>query len=265
LLPGDLEGSPLLTFFPMEAGASKTALTAMLERRFESYKTHAVKPFFKEHFARLDRQIVLVDVLSQLNGGPAAVADLERAMAGVLKAFRPGINSWLSLLTGKRIDKLLFAATKADHLHHQSHDRLEAILRLITERASARAQGTGAEVGVMALAALRATREVEARDGDALLGCLKGVPLPGERVGGRVFDGREEAIVYPGELPADAARALGGVGRDAGTGPAPLPEAAFVRFRPPRLFPAGADGTVKPAPHIRLDRALDFLLGDRLV
>lgn len=263
LLPGDLEGSPLLTFFPIDpdAPALNKTFQAMLERRFESYKSLAVRPFFKDHFARLDRQIVLVDVLSQLNGGPTAVADLERALAGVLNAFRPGTNSWLSLITGRRIDKLLFAATKADHLHHHSHDRLEAILRLITDRACERAEGAGAQVGVIALAALRATQEVEARDGDALLGCLKGVPMPGERVGARVFDGHEAAVLFPGDLPADPARALGVTGESA----LALPEAAFIRFRPPRLYPAGADGIVKPAPHIRLDRALDFLIGDWLV
>ena len=265
LLPGDLEGSPLLTFFPLDVKgpAARNSLHAMLERRFESYKSHAVRPFFKDHFARLDRQIVLVDVLSQLNGGPSAVADLERALAGVMKAFRPGTNSWGSLITGRRIDKLLFAATKADHLHHQSHDRLEGILKLITERASARAQSAGAEIGVLALAALRATRETEARDGDALLGCIAGVPMPGERVGDRVFDGREEAILFPGDLPSDPARALYKTGAAKDT--LSLPEAAFIRFRPPRLFPAGPSGIVKAAPHIRLDRALDFLIGDWLV
>ena len=120
LMPGDLEGSPLLTFFPMpltsDATLPRGSLGAMLERRYESYKAQVIRPFFKDHFARLDRQIVLVDVLSALNRGAGAVRDLDRAMEGVLKAFRPGLNSWLSLLMGRRIEKVLFAATKADHL-----------------------------------------------------------------------------------------------------------------------------------------------------
>ena len=45
------------------------SLFAMMERRYEAYKTHVVRPFFRDHFARLDRQIVLVDVLAALNGG----------------------------------------------------------------------------------------------------------------------------------------------------------------------------------------------------
>ncbi len=46
----------------------------MMERRYEAYKTHVVKPFFREHFARIDRQIVLVDALTAINRGPEAVA-----------------------------------------------------------------------------------------------------------------------------------------------------------------------------------------------
>jgi predicted YcjX-like family ATPase len=262
LMPGDLAGSPLLTFFPLDLQPGSTirrgSLAAMMERRFESYKSHVVRPFFRDHFSRLDRQIVLVDVLAALNEGPAAVADLQRALEAALKAFRPGANSWATLLTGRRIDKLLFAATKADHLHHTNHDRLEAILRLVTDRALARATDAGADVAVMALAALRATREAEAKHGAERLPCIVGVPLPGERIGKDTFDGRREAAIFPGDLPTDAAAALDGAG------PAFANPAMFVRFRPPRVRPANTAGETAALPHIRLDRALQFLLGDRL-
>ena len=102
LLPGDLEGSPLLTFFPLppgaQAGYRRSSLGAMLARRFESYKSHVVKPFFRDHFARLDRQIVLVDALSAVNGGPRALGDLQRTIEGVLACFKPGANTWLSTI-----------------------------------------------------------------------------------------------------------------------------------------------------------------------
>ena len=67
-MPGDLEGSPALTFAPLpdRRGREPIAhgtMAAMMERRYEAYKTHVVKPFFRDHFARLDRQIVLVDAL----------------------------------------------------------------------------------------------------------------------------------------------------------------------------------------------------------
>jgi uncharacterized protein len=219
-----------------------------------------VQPFFRDHFARLDRQIVLVDALSAVNAGPEALLDLQATMEAVLRCFRPGANTLLSSLMAPRIDRLMFAATKADHLHHASHDRLEAILRLLAERAIERASFAGAEVKVMALAALRATREAEARSGWQRLPCIVGVPLPGERLGRKVFDGRTEAAVFPGDLPADPASLL----------TPSLPAAAasdsvqFLRFRPPRVSLESPAGDAPALPHIRLDRAIDFLLEDRL-
>ena len=50
-----------------------------MARRYEAYKDAVVRPFFRDHFARLDRQIVLVDALEALNAGPTALADLDHA------------------------------------------------------------------------------------------------------------------------------------------------------------------------------------------
>ena len=262
LLPGELDGSPLLTFFPLRPAGETPArgpLAGLLARRFESYKTRCVRPFFRDHFARLDRQIVLVDVLAALDQGGPAIRDLETALSNVLSAFRPGAQSWLSLVLPRRIDRVLIAATKADHLHHSSHDRLEAVLAEITRRASARAAGAGAEVKALALAALRSTREAELARGGERLACIVGTPLPGERIGPDTFDGIRTAAIFPGDIPADAAAVLaGGAVRSVG------PEVAFVRFRPARVAPDGPDGSRAPWPHIRLDRALDYLIGDRL-
>ncbi len=264
LMPGDLEGSPALTFapLPVEEGASLPghSLAAMMARRYESYKTHVVGPFFRNHFARLDRQIVLVDALSALNSGPAAVRDLEQALAELLTAFRAGRASLWSTLFRPRVDRILFAATKADHLHHTSHDRLEAILRLLTARAIARAEGVGATVDVIALAAVRATREVVVKEGREQLDAIVGTPLAGERIDGDLFDGQTEAAIFPGELPADPKLVFRGDALGQAEGAA---DYRFVKFRPPQAT-RGPDGTALPLPHIRLDRALQFLLGDRL-
>ncbi len=264
LMPGDLEGSPALTFapLPVDEGASvpSNSLAAMMERRYEAYKSHVVGPFFRNHFARLDRQIVLVDALSALNSGPGAVRDLEVALSDLLLAFRAGRSSFLSTLFRPRIDKILFAATKADHLHHTSHDRLESILRVLTARAIARAEGVGASVDVIALAAVRATREVAVKEGRDTLDAIVGTPLAGERIDGETFDGVSEAAVFPGELPADPKLAFRGDALAVADGEA---DYRFVKFRPPQAV-RGPDGAALPLPHIRLDRALQFLFGDRL-
>jgi uncharacterized protein len=259
LMPGELEGSPLLTFFPMEppAGTGKSrTLHSLMVRRFDSYKSHVVQPFFRDHFSRLDRQIVLIDVLGALNRGSGAVADLERALASVMAAFRPGADSWLSFLTGARIDRLLFAATKADHLHHSTHDRMEAILKQATRRAATRARTAGADVDVLAISAVRATREAEMTQGAETFPVILGVPLPGEMLDGQVFDGKTEVGVFPGDLPVDASSAFDTQTSRAG-------DQAFVRFRPPSL--TSQPGVAGPTlPHIRLDKAIEFLIGDKL-
>jgi predicted YcjX-like family ATPase len=94
------------------------------------------------------------------------------------------------------------------------------------------------------MAAVRATRE-------AMMGgelpSIVGTPAAGEWHDGRQFDGNTEIALFPGDLPAEGLK--GGDFRS-------------IRFRPPPLETTD-DGT--PAlPHIRLDRALQFLIGDRL-
>jgi uncharacterized protein len=251
LLPGDLEGSPLLSFAPLditpEAEFKSGSLGHLMARRYDSYVARVVKPFFFGHFARLDRQIVLVDVMTALNAGPSAVTDLKTALTDVLASFRLGANSVLSELFGRRIEKILFAATKADLLHHTSHDRLEAILRLLVNEAATRAEYAGASYEVAALSAIRSTREATVKQKGEELACIAGIPETGEMIGNIEFDGGKEAAIFPGDLPHDAASALNGDLEG---------KLKFVRFRPPQL-------TGETFPHIRLDRALEFLIGDK--
>jgi predicted YcjX-like family ATPase len=331
LMPGDLEGSPALTFAPLAVAPGTTApaksLAAMMERRYEAYKDVVVRPFFRDHFSRLDRQIVLVDALAALDAGPAAVADLREALTGILGCFRPGKTSWLSSILTRRIDRIVFAATKADHLHRSSHDRLERILRRLVDEAMERAELSGAEVDVVALAAVRATREaIVEHDGETLPAIL-GTPLPGEEMDGVALDPNSEFAFFPGDLPEDPESLFQAVesespreeraeskreekrpesAREAAESPREHPESsrevaesareeaansdsrsttsaarrnlarsfasaapdlapdlAFVRLRPPRLERT-AEGLALSLPHVRLDRVLQFLIGDRL-
>jgi predicted YcjX-like family ATPase len=265
LMPGDLEGSPALTFAPLanlaEGRPRPGSLQAMMERRYEAYKTHVVKPFFREHITRLDRQIVLIDAMQALNAGSGAIADLERSVTEILACFRPGRGSLFTDLFSRRIDRILIAATKADHLHHESHDRLQAIVRRLADRAIKRADFSGAEVDVLAMAAVRATREGTVKQSRETLPVIIGTPLKGETIGGETFDGKTETAIFPGDLPAKIDSIFE---ERAAEGKRPSePPIRFVRFRPPKLE-RDADGLKLSLPHIRLDRALQFLIGDHL-
>jgi predicted YcjX-like family ATPase len=268
LLPGAVAGSPALTFapldVPLDGEAPAGSLWAMMQRRYEAYVSQLVRPFFRDHFARLDRQIVLVDALAALNAGPDALHDLQAALTAIHDCFRVGRRSFFSSLFRPRIDRILFAATKADHLHHLNHDRLEAIVAHMVKQATARAETSGAAIDVVALAAVRATREARVRRGREELPSIVGVPAAGESAGGTTFDGNADAATFPGDLPDDPQSLFDRNGAFKGLSSTGLDNAdyRFLRFRPPALE-QGPDGAPL-LPHIRLDRALQFLVGDKL-
>lgn len=250
LLPGELAGSPVLTFAPLPATrAGRGSLRREFGRRYEAYKSGVLKPFFREHFAKIDRQIVLLDVLGAIHAGPKALEDMRLAMADILTAFRPGRTSLLaSLLGAKRVERILFAATKADHLHHEQHGRLTAITAAMMREAKDRADFAGADTAAMAVAALRATVEETVRHDGADLPCVRGT-LAGSG---------KQAAFWPGELPADPSRVL-----------SPARERAekwldadyeIMTFAPAAVALRPGEGP----PHIRLDRAAQFLIGDAL-
>jgi len=249
LLPGDLEGSPVLTFAPLPPGdARRGSLRREMARRYEAYKSRVVRPFFRDHFARIDRQVVLVDALGAIHAGPRAVEDLRGAMAGILAAFRPGRNSFLTALMGRRVEKILFVATKADHLHHTQHPRLTAIMEALLRDARGRADFAGATTEAMAIAALRATVEETRRHGGADLDLVRGTLL----------ETGKAAAFHPGMLPEDPNHLLS----PARAGQETWLDADYevMRFAPARLHLKPGEGP----PHIRLDRAAEFLLGDKL-
>ena len=224
-----------------------------MARRFEAYKKQVVQPFFRDHFSRIDRQVVLVDALGAIHQGPRAVEDLRGAMADILGAFRPGTNNFLtSLLRGKRVEKILFAATKADHLHHSQHPRLSGIMQALIRDARDRAQYAGAGTRAMAIASLRATTEDVMTHGGEPLDVVRGTLLNDDETRGR------QAAFYPGELPEDPAHLL----TPARQGAQEWLGADYqiMRFAPAVLDLRPGDGP----PHIRLDRAAEFLIGDRL-
>jgi len=249
LLPGDLQGSPALTFAPLPKPEKPRhgMLYTEFQRRYEAYKKRVVKPFFRDHFAKIDRQIILVDALSAIHAGPQAVDDLRGAMADVLTCFRPGKNHWLSGIMGKKVEKILFTATKADHLHHSQHPQLTAILEALLRDVKDRADFHGANTQAMSIAALRATVEQRVTHQGEALDCVRGLCV----------DGKEVAM-HPGDLPDDPAHLL----TPARQGATSWVNAEFdtVQFAPPILTRKRDDGL----PHIRLDKAAQFLFGDKL-
>lgn len=242
-MAGELKGAPLLEFCPLLKISMETShensFHAVMKRRYEAYKEHVVKKFYREHFSSFDRQIVLADVLRAFNTGYAAFADMRDAINQVLKSFHYGKAGFFNKLFGLKIDKLLFAATKADHVTPNQLPNLERFLQQMLIKSQNNALFEGVETETLALASVKCTLAAEANFKGQKISCIKGIPL----------DTDKPVALFPGEIPMDIPMSEDWVeGRF-----------NFVEFRPPRLTNAQGRGL----PHIRLDRALEFLLGDK--
>ncbi|MDD7972578.1 YcjX family protein [Roseinatronobacter alkalisoli] len=249
LLPGELAGSPVLTFIPMAGTGGRGSLGREMARRFDAYKAQVVRPFFRNHFARIDRQVVLADVLGAIHAGPEAVDRLGQTLSELLSAFRPGRNAFLLRLLGsKRVERILFAATKADHLHHSQHPRLSAITTALLRQSRDRAEFAGARTKALSIAALRTTVEEQHDRNGQMLDCVRG----------KLLDSGKQAAFHAGDLPADPMQIIGQSGHD--TQRWLNGDYRIMQFAPAALTRAPGDGL----PHIRMDSAAEFLIGDLL-
>ncbi|KIC89010.1 YcjX family protein [Pantoea agglomerans] len=248
VLPGDMAGAPALQFFPWPtadeaqltklAQADKGSNFSMLQQRFNYYCQYVVKGFYKNHFLRFDRQIVLVDCLQPLNSGPQAFNDMRLALTQLMQSFHYGQRTLFRRLFSPVIDKLLFAATKADHITSDQHGNMVSLLQQLVQDAWQNAAFEGISMDCIGLASVQATQSG--------LVDHRGEKIPALR-GNRLDDG-EPLTVYPGEVPP----------RLPGNAFWQQQGFQFEQFRPQQL------DVDRPLPHIRMDAALEFLLGDKL-
>jgi uncharacterized protein len=166
-----------------------------------------------------------------------------------LDCFRHGSNSFLSSLLGPlwrpRVERLLFAATKADHLPRDMHPAYGALLGALVAEARRKADFNGAMTGAMALASVRTTQEADVMRNGQSLRCVTGTPLAGGA----------PVAAFAGALPASLSQA--DLAAAAAVG-----QFSSIAFAPPAR--AGLAPPGEPLPHLGLDRVLQFLLGEAL-
>ena len=222
-------------FFPLARARGLRGGTngAELARRYEAYR-RLVRRFYGEVFGRLRRQVVLVDLLTALQRGHEAFADLALATRTVVEAFEGLRHPLARLLPVGRLDRLALVATKADHITSGQHNNLVGLLRDMLGEPFVRANAR--QSGLLAIASVRATtQETRLWQGEALQ-FVRGIP-----------SGRADVVeVRPGEIPGQ------------------IPDREswsshvfnIREFAPPRL---GAPFD-RPLPHINLDKVLQSLI-----
>ncbi|WP_318467982.1 YcjX family GTP-binding protein [Photobacterium leiognathi] len=247
VLPGELAGAPVLQFFPLLwdqkyhekqlLDADENTNIGMLRSRYKYYQQHVVKAFYNDHFSKFDRQIILVDCLQPLNAGPESFNDMRQALDQLMQSFKYGRSSLLRRLFSPRIDKVLFAATKADHITPEQHPNLVGLLQQLVNEAWQTASFEGIKMDCVSLASIQATEPGFVTHQGQQVPALRGSDMAGN-----------PQTLFPGEVPKR------------------LPNEAFwqqhsfdfINFRP---LPQQSD---EPLPHIRMDKALEYLLGDKL-
>lgn len=247
VLPGELIGAPVLQFFPVELETDehgkplneikRNSAYAMLRSRFNEYKKKIVKRFYQEHFASFDRQIVLVDCLQPLNSGYDSFMDMSNAISQLMQSFKYGRNSVLKRLFSAKIDKVMFAATKADHVTPDQHVNMVSLLQQLVHEAWQHVSYEGIEMECVSLASIQATMPGYASSGEKTFQAVKGTTLE-----------EETLTLFPGEVPPKLPQKeyWQGSGFE------------FYQFRPLTIPHDQA------LPHIRMDKVLQFLLGDKL-
>jgi len=242
LRPGD--GSvdvSAFRFCPLAlAGADvrRGTIAAAMRDRFERYKAEIVRPFYESVFSGFDRQLVLVDVVGALNAGPQSFDDMRLALNTVLRSFQRDGDGLLARLFRTRTDKVLFAATKADHVTANQFHNLRLLLRAMMADDAGRLPVADVETDFAALSAVKCTANkrvlYQGQQITVLEGTIKG------------HDTLEE--LFPGEIPEHLPTAEDWASE----------RFRFYDFQPPSLDRDRGRGI----PHIHLDKALQFLIGD---
>lgn len=207
----------------------------VLEGRYRAYVEEQVAPFVESHFRHLDRQLVLVDLISTLFAGESSLDDMRLAFRHIADTFRYGQSNLLRKLWRPRVDRLVFAATKVDQVLAADHDALRQLLGQQLQRAFSSARHRGLPLYCEAIAAVRCSNESQ-RDGRRM--------LVGHDMEGRYL-GFENAEILPrSPHDEDWQHYSGGL--------------------PPQLRPPVGIGREGYMPHIRMDALLNLLLGDKV-
>ena len=243
LMPGDLQGAPLLLFFPVnfkQVNSDDIIAGSNLEhliKRFNAYVKEVVKPFYNEHFKHFDRQIVLVDVLSALNEGHETLQEQSSVINQLLAHFNYGESGFFKRLFKPNIDKILFAANKSDHISAKHHKDLALLLDSLVHEQTNYLKFDGVQIETMAMSSITATQPRQVTDKGQTLECIYGKPL-----------NEQDWLTYLPPQPPN---------RMLNKNEWPAQGFEFLSFAP---MPT-PDKQLK---HIRLDHVMQYLLGDKL-
>ncbi len=244
LQPGDLQNDPLLLFTPLPKpeilnNFDKNSVYARFKERYNRYVNEVVKRLHLKHFQNFDTQIVLIDLLKTLENSKDSFEDMRYSIKKILENFTYGHNNIISRFFSVKIDRVIFAATKADLIPKDQIQTYKILLENMIFDIKRELNVEHIETEVTILASVKSTKTVYADIKGKKVACVRGV-VEGEET---------PSTHYTGELP-----------KSLNLDTLWEREFYFPNFKPSR-FPL--DNSQAPS-HIRMDRIIYLILKDKL-
>ncbi|WP_252176577.1 YcjX family protein [Endozoicomonas sp. 4G] len=140
-----------------KTAAPEDALYRICETNYQHYLKQWVKPFYKNTFQRIDRQLVLIDVLKSLNQGQETMDNLRLSLTQVLQNFEYGTNNIIRRLIQPRIDRIVFAASKIDQVLPDQHEQVRSLTASLVRESQRQATFKEVDIRCEAIASVRST------------------------------------------------------------------------------------------------------------
>ena len=240
LEPGDMQHDPLLQFCPLPAppdgNYAADSIYARFRERYASYIDEVVSRLYLEHFQAFDTQVILVDLLKTLEMGYDVFEDMHLSFKNILKSFTYGSNHFLKRFFKPEISRVVFAATKADHLPQNQHQAYKRLLEEMIWDLKKELDVRHIDTDVTVFAAVKSTQDVKAVVDGREVACIRGI-VEGEK---------EPSVHFPGIVPESYHDSEFWKSADF----------HFTKFRPISFPPRDT----KAVEHIRMDKLLYSLL-----
>jgi predicted YcjX-like family ATPase len=241
---GTVKDQSILIFTPLPKPKyiqpHEDSIYSRFEKRYDRYLSEIVLPVAEEYFSQFDRQIVLVDLLKTLQNGYYPFIDMSDAIKKIVAIYKYGNQSFLKSLMERKIDRVLFGATKADYIPTTQHGNFQKLLDSLVEEAKKELSIAGIDAQSVIFSSIRSTEDAEKRVGDRSMSCVKG----------KLAGSQTESIEYVGDIPED------------------FPSKNEWReemFNFPKFSPVQfPDRDIDAVPHINMDLIIDYLIGDKL-
>ena len=212
--------------------ANENTLYKIMQKHYQYYIDEIVLPFRDEFFNKIDRQVVLIDVLKALSGGKDNFDDMRVALSRIMDSYHYGINGFINKLTSPDIERIVFLASKPDRVLSNQHENLRSLVSDIVTQVCPQSVRNVIPIDTEVACSVRCTADHEQ--------FLTGISLGGQL-------GQLEHPIIPEKIPTDEQWQQ------------------FNNWKPTELQAPFISGLKQGArlPSIRMDTVLKDLIGDK--